>query len=291
MKIIFSKKTAAITIILLIVVAVGFLILKTVTKPIIEPVEVLISDPRVETIGRTVEGRDIVAYTYGTGQKHLAFVGGIHGGYEWNSVLLAYQAIDYLTANPQIIPKNITVTIIPNANPDGVYKVTGKDGRFTVTDVKNNLPVGTGRFNAHGVDLNRNFACQWQSTSTWRENIVSGGATVFSEPEAVAIRDFVAKNNPSAMVFWHSQSNAVYASQCGNGILLGTRDIMNLYSKSANYPAVDVFDSYVVTGAVEDWLASIGVPAITVELKTHETIEWDKNLAGMKALFEYFGNK
>jgi hypothetical protein len=288
MKIIFSKKTAAITIILLIVIAVGFLILKAVSKPVIKTVEVLIPDPRPVLIGKSVEGRDIMSYTFGTGTKQLAFVGGIHGGYEWNSVMLAYQAIDYLTAHPEIIPKNQTVVIIPSANPDGVFKVTGKDGRFTVADIKNNLPNGTGRFNANNVDLNRNFACQWQATSTWRNNIVSAGTAVFSEPEAVAIRDFVAKNNPSAMVFWHSQSNAVYASQCGNGILLGTRDIMNLYSKVAGYPAVDTFNSYAITGAVEDWLASIGIPAITVELKTHEAVEWDKNLAGMKALFEYF---
>ena len=215
-------------------------------------------------------------------------MGGIHGGYEWNSVMLAYQAIDYLILNPQIIPKNLKVTIIPSANPDGVFKVTGKEGKFTIADVKNNLPNGTGRFNANNVDLNRNFACNWQATSTWKGNIVSAGTNVFSEPEAKAIQNFVSQNKPSAMIFWHSQSNAVYASACNNGILAGTRNIMNLYSQAAGYPAVDTFDSYAITGAVEDWLASQNVPAITVELKTHETVEWDKNLAGMKALFEYF---
>ena len=41
-----------------------------------------------------------------------------------------------------------------------------------------------------------------------------------------------------------------------------------------------------MTGDAEGWLASIGVPAITVELSTHETIEWQKNLAGLTALIE-----
>ena len=36
-------------------------------------------------IGKSVEGRDIEAYTYGTGFNHLLFVGGIHGGYSWNT--------------------------------------------------------------------------------------------------------------------------------------------------------------------------------------------------------------
>ena len=39
----------------------------------------------VTVIGHSVEGRDIVSYTFGTGDTHLLFVGGIHGGYEANS--------------------------------------------------------------------------------------------------------------------------------------------------------------------------------------------------------------
>lgn len=293
MRFIFSRKVAAVTIILLIIVGALFAVLKFISRPVIQPVieSVAISIPQESVIGKSVQGRDIKAFTFGTSSKRIAFVGGIHGGYEWNSVLLAYGLVDYLKDHPEIIPKNLSVTIIPNANPDGVFKVTDKEGRFTLADVKNNLPNGTGRFNSNNVDLNRNFACTWQATSTWKNNIVSAGKSVFSEPEAVAIRDFVLKNNPQAMIFWHSQSNAVYASQCGQGVLPGTRDIMNAYAKASGYPAVDNFTSYAITGAVEDWLASIKIPAITVELKTHETIEWEKNLAGVRAIFEYFTNK
>src|SRR3989344_4219617 len=51
-------------------------------------------------IGKSIEGRDILAYHYGTGTKELLFVGGIHGGYEWNTALVAYELIGYLKANP-----------------------------------------------------------------------------------------------------------------------------------------------------------------------------------------------
>ena len=63
---------------------------------------------------------------------------------------------------------------------------------------------------------------------------------------------------------------------------------MNAYSKASGYPAVKSFDAYAVTGDAEGWLASINIPAITVELQTHETIEWERNLSGIKALFEYY---
>jgi predicted deacylase len=288
----FSAKRIIALILILLIISVGvfsyFIFFKPDLKPIPEVVE-----KKVEiktTIGLSVEGRKIEAYTYGSGENHLLFVGGIHGGYEWNSVLLAYQFMDYLNAYPEIIPKNITVTVIPSANPDGVYKVINKEGKFTVLDVPitSNLPAGTGRFNSNGVDLNRNFDCKWQATSTWKQKIVSAGTFAFSEPEAKAIQKFILVNNPEVVIFWHSQSNAVYASECKNGILPETLKIMNTYSKASGYPAISTFDSYEITGDAEGWLASINIPAITVELKTHEGIEWDKNIAGILSVFDYY---
>ncbi len=254
------------------------------------PVAPIIVDnsPKKEVIGKSVEGRDIEAYTYGKGKTLVLFVGGIHGGYEWNSVALAYQFTDYLKANPSFVPENLTISIIPSANPDGVYKVIGKDGRFTLADVPTkSLASGTGRLNAHDIDLNRNFDCNWQPESTWRNTPVSAGSKAFSEPEAVAIRDFVLKNKPTSVIFWHSQANSVYSSECKAGILPMTLDIMNTYAQASGYAPVKSFSQYEITGDAEGWLASINIPAITVELKTHETVEWEQNLAGIKALLKY----
>lgn len=260
---------------------------------VVQPAEeVKRSGPQHEVLGVSVEGRTIDAYTYGSGKTRLMFVGGIHGGYEWNSVLLAYQAMDYLAGNPDAIPSNLSVTIIPSANPDGVYKVIGKDGRFAISDIPAKKQIlGTGRFNANGVDLNRNFDCNWKPESTWQSKKVSAGTAAFSEPEAKAIQGFVLKEKPAAGIFWHSQSNAVYASECNAGILSKTLDVMNVYSKAAGYPAVKSFTAYSISGDAEGWLASIGTPAITVELKTHTTVEWQQNLEGIKALLEYFRAK
>lgn len=239
-----------------------------------------------KSIGSSVEARDIQAFTYGKGDKQVVFVGGIHGGYEWNSVLLAYTLMDHLTKNPSVIPEGVQVTVIPNANPDGVFKIVQKEGRFVSAD----LPPGdrsAGRFNARGVDLNRNFDCKWQPEAMWRGNVVGAGTAAFSEPEARALRDFFTKEKPEAAVFFHSQAGSVYASECTNGILPETLAIMNIYAGAAKYPAVSTFDAYPVTGDIEGWLASIGIPAITVEFTTHESMEWDKNRAGIEALLKH----
>ena len=239
-------------------------------------------------IGKSVNGRNIEAFTYGSGDTLLLFVGGMHGGYEWNSILLAYEFIDYLGKNPDMIPKGLKLTVIPDANPDGAYAIIRKDGRFDIGDIPEGLDQSAGRLNANGVDLNRNFDCKWEPTAVWRNKKVSGGTEPFSEPESVAIRDFVLTQRPRAVVTWHSQANAVYASECKNGVLPETLAIMKAYSDASGYPAVKSFNAYPVTGDTEGWLASIGIAALTVEMKSHESVEWEKNLAGIKALIRYY---
>jgi g-D-glutamyl-meso-diaminopimelate peptidase len=242
-----------------------------------------------EVIGHSVQGRDITATTYGTGATRLLFVGGMHGGYEWNSILLAYQMMDYLAANPDAIPASESITIVPDANPDAAFKVLQKDGPFTLADVPPNAGAGgAGRLNADNVDLNRNFGCNWTATSTWQNKPESAGTAAFSEPEAQAIRDLALKLEPAAVVFWHSASGTVYAAECNGAMAPRELDVMNAYAKAAGYGTSAVFDAYPITGDSEGWLNSIGIPAVTAELTTHSGVEFDKNLAGVKALMALF---
>lgn len=264
------------------------------TKPVpAQPQEIVLEkeptpEDKKNVIGVSVEGRDIEVKKYGNGSKHILFVGGIHGGYEWNSVLLAYEFIDYVDTHPEIIPASTTVAVIPSLNPDGVYRVVGKDGRFTARDAINDLPVGAGRFNAHNVDLNRNFNCDWKPKSTWKGKVVSAGTSAFSEPEARALRDFVESFKPEVVIFWHSKAGAVYASECKGIMLPETVTLMNLYAKASGYKAFKTFDQYEISGDAEGWLASIGIPAITVEFTTHESTDWSKNILGIKSVLSYY---
>lgn len=240
-------------------------------------------------IGTSVEKRDITAYHYGNGDTEMLFVGGVHGGYSWNTALLAYELMDYLEANPSVIPKNIRVTVIPVLNPDGLYKVIGATGRFMATDVSISKDTQiSGRFNANGVDLNRNFDCDWQSKGIWQSTSVSGGAKAFSEPESKALRDYAETRKPHAVVIWYSAAGGVFASNCHNGISPETNTIMNAYANASGYPAYDKFDFYEITGDATNWLAKNNIPAISVLLSTHEDIEWNKNRAGFEALLEHY---
>ncbi|WP_420645050.1 M14 family zinc carboxypeptidase [Candidatus Leptofilum sp.] len=243
-----------------------------------------VASPIVRSIGTSVQGRPILNYRFGSGPTQVIFVGGIHGGYEWNTILLAYAVIDHYTANPQFIPSDLTVHIIPSANPDGQYLVTNQSERFQPADVA--ADTVPGRFNANNVDLNRNWDCQWSPTAVWRDVEVSGGSQPFSEPENIALRDFIVSQNPAAVVFWHSAANGVFAAGCPD-THPPSLALANVYGQAASYPVYERFTSYDITGDASDWLSTRGIPSISIELRNHQSLDRLQNLHGVQALLDY----
>ncbi len=229
-------------------------------------------------IGSSVEGKDIMAYHFGEGEKNLLFVSGIHGKYEANTIALSNQVMNYLRENPETIPNDVRVSIIPALNVDGV-EVGGSDSK-----------ASDGRFNANGVDLNRNFDCDWQEEGIWQNKTVSGGDSTFSEPESIALRSFVDELNPEAVVVWYAAAGGVYASSCHNGVLPETLELTRLFAKESGYPANEEFDFYEITGDATNWLAKKGIPAISVLLTNHQDVEFEKNIDGIKAVLDYYSN-
>lgn len=250
------------------------------TKPI---------DKTKTVLGASAGARDIVAYHYGTGTKEVLFVGGIHGGYEWNTSLLAYEVMDYLAKNPTAIPENLKVTVIPVLNPDGLYKAVGKTEMFAKTDVSKSQEIlVSGRFNDNMVDLNRNFDCDWKAEGKWLDQKVSGGSAPFSEPESQAFKKYIETNNPAGAVVWYSSASGVYASSCGGSIASETRALMDIYAKAAQYKSYDSFNYYEITGDMVNWLAKNNIPAVSVLLTTHQDTEFTKNIAGVKAALAHY---
>jgi hypothetical protein len=264
----------------------------------VAPVEVVVEEePPYRVLGRSVEGREIEVYRFGNGSKKLMFVGALHGGYAWNTALLMYTLIDHLTAHPDLVPADLQVVVVPVANPDGLFRILGTSGRFSASDapqfayaheVETDNHIVSGRNNSNNVDLNRNFDCPWDGAAVWRENQVNPGSAPFSEPESQALRDLFLTEQPLAIVFYDSASNGVYASSCNGDPLPKTIALLGLYSDASGYPQYERYHHYRVTGDVADWLAKMGIPAITVELKTHDVIEWEKNRPAFERMLTFY---
>jgi hypothetical protein len=238
-----------------------------------------------QTIGFSAQNRPIVEYQFKNGPNHIVFVGGIHGGYEWNTILLAYEAIDYFTANPHLVPDSVTLHIVPSANPDGQFLVTGSAARFSATEVISD--TAPGRFNGNEVDLNRNWDCEWQARGLWRDQWVDAGERPFSEPETIALRDYLMALRPRAVIFWHSALDGVFAAGCPE-TYRPAYELATLYGLASGYPIYDRFDSYAITGDASDWLTTQDIAAMTVELANHSDTDWRQNLAGMLAILQQY---
>ena len=127
------------------------------------------------SIGRSVEGRDIViqanfdlAAIAPAGATLL--IGGTHGDEQATIVLLERFLARGLPATP--------VAVLPLHNPDGFLRRS--------------------RYNAHGVDVNRNAGFNWRA-----ECDEPAGPEPWSEPETRALRDFVLTARPAKIVSLH----------------------------------------------------------------------------------------
>jgi hypothetical protein len=233
-----------------------------------------------------VEDRAITAYRVGEGEKPIVLIGGIHGGYEWNTVRLADMMLEHLREQPGEIPGGYRVYVIPVMNPDGLHKVT--DG-VPLTEVdfsqKNTIP---GRFNARGVDLNRNWDSRWEPTSYWGRREVDAGTEPFSEPETRAVRDFLLEQDPAVVIFFQSAANGIWYGGKHVGYEPARR-LAEAYSEGSGYPLPEGGEGpvdYEITGAASSYLYTREIPALTIELVTHGSPEFQRNLGGVRAVFE-----
>lgn len=220
-----------------------------------------------ETIGYSVQGRAIDSYIYGDGYKKTIYVGGTHAGTEANAVTLMNKWRYHIENNLDLIPFGYQVLIIPLHNPDGY--------------------VSRSRYNAHGVDLNRNFATNnWQNVGYLWNKQVSGGPYPFSEPENQALKKYLEKENVEKLISYHSAADQIFASEITPGALYPhSVDFANYYNNYSHYNDVTesfVWENYPISGDLSSWSSQyFRIPALTVELSDGVSDDWDKNLEAM----------
>jgi predicted deacylase len=111
---------------------------------------------RLDTIGKSVNGRLIFALKISVnpvtdGDKPAVFYTSTMHGNETGGFMLMLHLADYILKNYNLIPRvkdlvdSLDIWINPLANPDGTYKAG------------NIISLSSTRYNANGVDLNRNF--------------------------------------------------------------------------------------------------------------------------------------
>ncbi len=224
-------------------------------------------------IGKSVEGRPLEVYRFGTGKVERLIVAGMHGGNEYNTVQLVDELMANLKDHPEAVPPDVTLYFLHALNPDGIARSLSY----------------LGRANAHDVDLNRNWPDGWKKdwnrTGCWIATNVTGGKKPASEPETQALMAFIKAHHFSGLINYHSAALGVFA-----GGVPPTEASKKLAQAIAavstyRYPPYDTGCEY--TGGMVDWTADIGIPSVDLELTNHADTDFDMNLKVLQVLLSW----
>lgn len=226
---------------------------------------VLESGMKPQVIGYSVAGRPLEVYQFGNGPSHRLIVAGIHGGYEWNTIALADELIIHLSENPGIVPPNVTLYILRALNPDGDARSHSYEGRV----------------NEHNVDLNHNWPYHWKEDwdrdGCWSYLPTTGGTHPASEPETIALMNFINFHQIDALISYHSAALGIFAG--GMPPFSPSLNLASALDKVSGYqyPPLDTGCDY--SGNLTDWASSLkGIPSVDIELSNHRDTDFTMNL-------------
>ncbi|MEO0228281.1 MAG: M14 family zinc carboxypeptidase [candidate division WOR-3 bacterium] len=207
----------------------------------------------LDTIGLSSQGRAIWAMrvtdnpTIEENEPEIRLAGNIHGdehiGTEITLYFLRYLLTNYAT-NPQVqnLVNNREIWILPVLNPDG--------------------KVANTRYNANGVDLNRDYGYFWGGDG--------GSPGPLSQTENQHFMYHLLQNNISLEYNYHSAAQYVnYLWDYHPSDPSDSMHIINLsgiYGDSANLTPINGYDWYQVRGSLQDYTyGTSGALAWTIE--------------------------
>lgn len=204
-----------------------------------------------KSVGKSVQRRDLSMTVIGyKGGMPVVVIGSIQGD-QSSTRTLVDALINYYRQDEDRVPNGVTFYLIPSINPDG--------------------NTSDSRYNANGVDLNRNW-----DTDDWKSKAAvpgypngkagAGGSYPFSEPETIALRDLLnnlkASSSSLRVVTLHASvqrsSGEVYPG--GHN---ATR-MAEAYANAANYDIEYEWDQYTTSGEAVTWCDEQGIPSIDI---------------------------
>jgi predicted deacylase len=224
-------------------------------------------------IGESVGGRPLEVFRFGIGPRELLIVAGIHGGYEWNTILLADALIAHLRDGSVEVPPDVSVYVLRALNPDGQHRSRGYAGRA----------------NENGVDLNRNWPTNWQPdwnrAGCWSYLPITAGTHPLSEPETSALLAFIVDHDFQALISYHSAALGIFPG--GAPASAESTRLAEAIAAVTEYPYPPLDYGCEYTGQFADWASAQGLAAVDLELSTHDSIDLWVNLAVLRTFLAF----
>jgi murein peptide amidase A len=184
---------------------------------------------RAVVLGRSADGRRIVAVHAGGGRGRAVLVFGAIHGTELAGIAVV-RALERIRTGADL-------WVVPDLDPDGAARGTRQNGR--------------------GVDLNANWSSQWRGGGRpW--DVYYPGPRPFSERETRIARGLILRLRPRVTIWYHQHMNVVWA--WGPSTAAGRR-----YAKAAG---MRLYHHHWLRGTASNWQNHHlpGTAAFTVEL-------------------------
>jgi protein MpaA len=167
--------------------------------------------------------------------------------------------------NAETLPKNLTVIIVPDTNPDGLLAST--------------------RVNANGVDINRNFPSKtWNAEYTEQRRFP--GLKPSSEPETRAVLALLERYPPQLVVTLHAAMGCVNWDGPSGAFAALILSSINGYPLCATLGYDTPGSLGLLTGIDRQ------VPSVTIELRPKNASALvEENLPALLALLKQFAAK
>ncbi|WP_433744878.1 M14 family metallopeptidase [Falsibacillus pallidus] len=182
----------------------------------------------VESIGKSVDGRDLTALALGKGNIEFT-ANAAHHARENITTNFVMEAIDeYAYAyesgakfngyDVRSLLNKVKIWFVPMVNPDGVTLVqkgytSAKNPAYVLKLNGGSKNFSGWKANIRGVDLNRQYDADWAhiAYNTGRPGPKNyKGPYPFSEPEAIAMRDFTLNHSFQAGFAFHTSGQILY---------------------------------------------------------------------------------
>lgn len=220
-----------------------------------EPAEV--PGERIVQLARTVEKRPLLIHLFGPPPYDTFIFAGLHGD-EQNAADVGAALLKHLREQPELWREH-SVALMPAANPDGLVRST--------------------RYNANGVDLNRNFPSQnWRRLARTHKH----GREPGSEIETQAVLRVMSELRPARAISIHS----IHGNRECNLFEGPAGALAELMARHNGYP-VKTQIGYPTPGSFAAWAGrDQGIAAITLELPRNidGQAAWEQNRAALAAV-------
>lgn len=246
---------------------------------------------KLESIGKSTEGRDLWAIHINTTQESLMegssgkpgiIYLGAHHAREHLSVEMPLMFAEHLLqnrSNPRVagLLDSRDIWIVPMVNPDGAeWDIATSKYRMWRKNRRDNKD---GTF---GVDLNRNYSFKWGTGGSDKDTSsdVYMGPSPFSEPETQAVRDFITAHvNLKVLLSFHTYSELILYPWGHTYDGVGNARDLQVFQKMAQtmagwnkYKPQQASALYIASGDTTDWAyGERGIFGFTFELSPKNT--------------------